>query len=281
LDLDGAAAVEEAKELGLPPAPAVRTGDGWHKYYALPPGVEPGRRTHAGRSQKIDVLAKGYVVGPPSRHRSGRRYEWPADVDGVGLAPAPDWAVALIAERTQVAAAPAQVGAAGSMMPERLSPRMEAVLRDGHEGHYPTRSEAVAAVVFAMIGAGYRDADIVAALFARPWACDGRRNALRYFRGEIARARAAGAHPDTLEPMPSEAAVAVFRGLAPGIRLALASDNHRRRMAGAVEAAKRGVPVEALCAFEAAKNGGDVQEAQAVARWAVRTAAKEGTRHAR
>ena len=69
---------------------AVRTGGGgWHFYFAHPGTFvknDTGRRLGPG----IDVRGDGgYVLAPPSGHRSGGRYEL---VDGTKVpAPLPDW----------------------------------------------------------------------------------------------------------------------------------------------------------------------------------------------
>lgn len=74
IDLDSREAYLEARELGLPDGPVVGTGKGAHVYYRSK-GVT-GRATRQGRSHSIDVLAKGYVVAPPSLHANGRKYVW-------------------------------------------------------------------------------------------------------------------------------------------------------------------------------------------------------------
>jgi hypothetical protein len=51
---------------------AVMTGDGVHLYFTAPQGLNmPGKLTDG-----IDIKYKGYVVGAPSIHPSGKRYEW-------------------------------------------------------------------------------------------------------------------------------------------------------------------------------------------------------------
>lgn len=81
----------------LPPTPTVRTGKGWHRYFRHPGRLVPnGVRVLPG----VDVRGDGgYVVAPPSRHPSGRRYGW---VDGlspwdVELALLPTWVLERLA----------------------------------------------------------------------------------------------------------------------------------------------------------------------------------------
>lgn len=100
LDSDGAEGEAALAGRVLPPTPTVRTGKGWHRYFAHPGRPAPNAvRILPG----LDVRADGgYVVAPPSIHPSGRRYEW---VEGlspwdVPLAPLPEWALALLDRRT-------------------------------------------------------------------------------------------------------------------------------------------------------------------------------------
>ena len=91
----------EAENGGLPPTWAVETGGGglhlwWRQNVATVP-------TRAGRigAGGLDVRGDGgYVVAPPSRHRSGARYRWAAawSPQAVPLAEPPPWLLALAAE---------------------------------------------------------------------------------------------------------------------------------------------------------------------------------------
>jgi hypothetical protein len=88
----------------LPDTPIARTGgDGWHYYFQHPenglkvPGKLPG-------SPGIDLKGTGgYVVAPPSRHGSGRNYEWQPEYGSLPLASFPASLVELItsASRSQ------------------------------------------------------------------------------------------------------------------------------------------------------------------------------------
>lgn len=276
IDLDGPEAVEEAKERGLPKTPTVRSGGGWHLYYRRPEGTQPGRKTHGGRSQKIDVLAKGLLTAPPSLHRTGRRYAWVQRHAALPLAEPPAWAVEELAASAPAPWLPGAVAALPAV-PERLSRHAEAVLRDGPSAdpeRYPSRSEAVAAVVWAMIGAGHPPAAIVSALLARAWACEGKVGAERYFEGEVRRALAAGARPHVLEPAPTADAGAAFAQLPTRVQGLFATEG-KARARGAVEAVRAGLTVEQVCTVLLAVNGGDLDEARGVARWA-ESRAREG-----
>lgn len=81
IDLDGQAAIDEwaALELAHGDAPTLtcRTGGGGqHRYYKLPPRLRLAN-TAKRIAPHIDSRGDGgYVLAPPSNHRSGRDYEW-------------------------------------------------------------------------------------------------------------------------------------------------------------------------------------------------------------
>jgi len=67
---------------------AVRTGGGFHYYFAYKEGIKNG----VGLKQGIDVRSEGgYVICPPSMHQSGKKYEWIKDPEkGAPIATLPD-----------------------------------------------------------------------------------------------------------------------------------------------------------------------------------------------
>ncbi|ACZ38911.1 bifunctional DNA primase/polymerase [Sphaerobacter thermophilus] len=85
------AAVEREYE-PLPPAPAVRTGDGLHLYYAAGGRPVPTRVLGPGLELRGDGA---YVVAPPSIHPSGTRYQWADGRMPDALPPLPLWLLAL------------------------------------------------------------------------------------------------------------------------------------------------------------------------------------------
>jgi hypothetical protein len=74
VDVDGEEGQRSLKRLKLAPTLSARTGSGGlHLYYALRAKVSSRVRLLPG----IDLRANGgFVVLPPSEHKSGRRYEW-------------------------------------------------------------------------------------------------------------------------------------------------------------------------------------------------------------
>lgn len=76
VDIDGPKGERSATELDLPPTVEARTGrkGGRHLFYAC---AEEVRSTKGLLGDGIDTRCRGgYVVAPPSLHRSGRRYWW-------------------------------------------------------------------------------------------------------------------------------------------------------------------------------------------------------------
>ncbi len=78
----------------LPPTLTVETGGGGIHLVFAHPGVRV--TTQAGQlGPGLDVRGDGgYIVAPPSLHRSGRRYQWvPGTAEGRSPAPLPPWIV--------------------------------------------------------------------------------------------------------------------------------------------------------------------------------------------
>jgi hypothetical protein len=95
VDLDGADGIAawDALEIAHGDAPTLmaRTGGGGvHRYYRMPPGADLPNT--AGRlATKVDTRgAGGYVLAPPSNHKSGHCYEW---LNRLNPAPLPAWVV--------------------------------------------------------------------------------------------------------------------------------------------------------------------------------------------
>ncbi|MGO9120492.1 MAG: phage/plasmid primase, P4 family [Desulfomonilaceae bacterium] len=69
------------------------TGRGQHVYFLYPEGT--AIKSSSGKiGTGLDIRgAKASVVAPPSRHHSGRRYEWIASPESAPLADAPEWLI--------------------------------------------------------------------------------------------------------------------------------------------------------------------------------------------
>lgn len=101
LDIDGEEGEDSLKALeaahgALPHTMEAHTGGGGrHLYFALPQGLEISNS--AGKvGFKIDVRGNGgYVVAPPSIHKSGRKYAWSVD-SADNMAMAPEWLLKMI-----------------------------------------------------------------------------------------------------------------------------------------------------------------------------------------
>ena len=192
IDLDSEPALSEATALGLPPAPVMRPARGRRFRYLCPPEVAGRRTTRRGESHHIDVLGAGYGI-VEGLHVNGVRYAWsvPPTVQPPG--PAPAWAVQLLAH------APAEVTPidlseleAVTVEPIHVSPRILALIADGGAARYPSRSEALWAVLMALIEAGYTDVEVASIVLDPAYGISSkpREKGRRWLAGELARARA-------------------------------------------------------------------------------------------
>jgi putative DNA primase/helicase len=90
LDLDNDEAIAEAKRLGLPHTPTVRTGRGRHVYFRHPGSFDVPNA--AGIFPGADIRGDGgYVVGPGSVHENGKIYTWALPPGLSDFAPLPEW----------------------------------------------------------------------------------------------------------------------------------------------------------------------------------------------
>ena len=133
------------KRLGMLPQ-TVRsvTGDGWHYYFRLPPGVEMKKKVLA---PGVQLLAEGcYAVVPPSLHSSGRRYRW-AEHRG-----ARDLAIASLPEAWL------------QFISARNEARNEPAAADGEAIPEGSRNTELTRIAGQMRRAGLSEADMLAAL---------------------------------------------------------------------------------------------------------------------
>jgi hypothetical protein len=88
LDVDGVDGAASLATLGpLPPTWRSATGRGEHLWFRHPGGVIPN---FVKRLPGLDLRGDGgYVVAPPSRHHTGRQYEWIVSPENTALADVP------------------------------------------------------------------------------------------------------------------------------------------------------------------------------------------------
>ena len=91
VDLDSDEAIRFKQENNFPITPTVKTGKGYHLYYAYPPDRKV--RNFQARDDLPDIHLRGeggYVVAPPSIHPNGTIYQWlPEATLDLPLAPLP------------------------------------------------------------------------------------------------------------------------------------------------------------------------------------------------
>ena len=198
VDADSPEAVHEAQRNGVQGAGIVQRGERRHFYFGRPDGCPTARRIGCGVSGKLDILAAGFVVAPPSRHVEGGCYWWQELPDLLPEAPA--WAVNALRLAAPVADAPS---ANPSVLRFPLSSAMQDLLINGPaqeiaNGKYPSRSEALYALACSLIRSGYTNTETCALLLSTPWVIDMRDKhaPLRpYVEGVVRRAQRAVGNP--------------------------------------------------------------------------------------
>lgn len=95
VDFDTQESIESAKKMRLPVTPLVKTGRGLHAYFKF----REGSRNFQKRDDLpgIDLRSEGgYVIAPPSMHKSGSQYCWQtgSSLDDLDLADLPEWLIA-------------------------------------------------------------------------------------------------------------------------------------------------------------------------------------------
>jgi hypothetical protein len=88
---------------------ALTGGGGEHVYFSAPATEIRNSSGHLGPGLDIRGVG-GYVVAPPSLHKSGRRYAWNVDFhpDECPLVPMPDWMLDRLARPTAKRGRPAE-----------------------------------------------------------------------------------------------------------------------------------------------------------------------------
>jgi hypothetical protein len=106
IDIDGEQGEESWQRLHAEPVDtlAVKTGGGGrHLYFRLPAAIpDLTGSVNARLAPGIDVRAgNGYVLLPPSRHKSGRAYAW---LEAIPALPLPAWLLGLVKKERHVTA---------------------------------------------------------------------------------------------------------------------------------------------------------------------------------
>jgi len=105
VDIDGEKGMEEFSSIrrdGIPPTPIAKTGGGGcHIFFKYPDRGDVRNRAKIG-GLSIDVRGEGgFVVVPPSDHKSGNHYEWKVPPNEAELAEAPEWIIDLVASNSR------------------------------------------------------------------------------------------------------------------------------------------------------------------------------------
>ncbi len=118
LDVDGPEGEAFLKGKPLPPTPTAKTGRGRHICFK-----HPGKtvRNAVKIGPALDVRGDGgYIVAPPSKHKSGAVYSWfeALSLEETPLAAVPEWLLGLIQSKTASPAAAGQSAGADDAIPE-------------------------------------------------------------------------------------------------------------------------------------------------------------------
>lgn len=119
---DSTEALGDFTRRGIPPGAATFTSGGGngHRHFlmARPEGCPTHR---VCRREEFDLLANGYAIAPPSRHRTGRLYAWTLPLHEIGFLPdAPEWVVAMLRQAAERTPGPSDENI-NDMPPVRLS----------------------------------------------------------------------------------------------------------------------------------------------------------------
>jgi hypothetical protein len=212
LDIDSREAFKEAQEmLGDGVFPIVSSGRGKHVWFTNHLDVTY-RSTKRGKAEALDILASGYVIAPPSIHRTGRKYEWAIALESwpepgtqAQLQPPPQYVQDVLLEaktkRDAAAAYRVEVGEVPTVdlvqlgLPDQL---VRSIVDGSGRECFPSQSEFQFSIINKLISHGLSDEQIISVLLSvgtdRPYAVSRkfleRRDGLEYAMRELANARA-------------------------------------------------------------------------------------------
>lgn len=175
LDVDGETGRASLTDLERAYEPLPRTllcrtgGDGLH-FYFLHPGVELRQSAGLlGPGLDTRMPGKGYVILPPSRHPSGRRYEW--QDTRTPVAPMPAWLVALLLPPRPARSAPRATTGGDAYVRAAVSGEVAAVA-GAPVGARNNQLHVSAVKLGSLVGAGgLSESDAIAALLEGARAC--------------------------------------------------------------------------------------------------------------
>lgn len=114
----------ERKHGDLPRTPTSQRGIGGHLYFAYVAGLPSINGALPGIDVKNDG---GYVVAPPSLHRSGARYRWVVELRDQAPPPMPAWLVAALTPAAKAAKPRVRSGAKGIVRNDKVGKLIDAI----------------------------------------------------------------------------------------------------------------------------------------------------------
>jgi hypothetical protein len=123
-DGPGQLAALEREHGDLPRTPTSRRGLGGHLYFAYVAGLSSTNGALPGVDVKNDG---GYVVAPPSLHRSGARYRWVVELRDQVPPPMPAWLVAALTPAAKSARSPVRPTTGGMVRDGKIEKLIDAI----------------------------------------------------------------------------------------------------------------------------------------------------------
>lgn len=170
----------------MPLTPTSRTGGGGRHYFFSHPGSPVSN--FAKRIPGVDFRGDGgYVLLPPSRHSSGRVYEWEMSLEDVPLSPMPRWLLDMVQHHNECRHSTGKHSGSSTPHDEKWwgagsreastrfnaaellqrvhDPDIRRLVKSGpRPGEYPSRSEAAWHAICWLVEHGWKDEEVVALL---------------------------------------------------------------------------------------------------------------------